>query len=75
MILTFEIFGRARNHGKKFLKLCQTSFSGIVHWFLRLVFDKFDCIFIDNGMDMQYKKQDWFLECQNFLRLYIQAVH
>ena len=32
MILTFEIFGRARNHGKKFLKLCQTSFSGIVHW-------------------------------------------
>ena len=25
MILTFEIFGRARNHGKKFLKLCQTS--------------------------------------------------
>ena len=31
MILTFEIFGRARNHGKKFLKLCQTSFSGVVH--------------------------------------------
>ena len=31
MILTFEIFGRVRNHGKKFLKLCQTSFSGIVH--------------------------------------------
>ena len=31
MILTFEIFGRARNHGKKFPKLCQTSFSGIVH--------------------------------------------
>ena len=30
MILTFEIFGRARNHGRKFLKLCQTSFSGIV---------------------------------------------
>ena len=28
MILTFEIFGNARNHGKKFLKLCQTSFSG-----------------------------------------------
>ena len=21
-----------RNHGKKFLKLCQTSFGGIVHW-------------------------------------------
>ena len=32
MILTFEIFGLARNHGKKFLKLCQTSFSGIVHY-------------------------------------------
>ena len=31
MLLTFEIFGRARNHGKKFLKLFQTSFSGIVH--------------------------------------------
>ena len=41
MILTFEIFERSRNHGKKFLKLCQTSFSGIVHWqewgFLQLV--------------------------------------
>ena len=33
MLLTFEIFGSARNHGKKFLKLCQTSFSGSVHWF------------------------------------------
>ena len=31
MTLTFEIFGSARNHGKKFLKLCHTSFSGIVH--------------------------------------------
>ena len=31
MILTFEIFESARNHCKKFLKLCQTSFSGIVH--------------------------------------------
>ena len=29
--LTFKIFERARNHGKTFLKLCQTSFSGIVH--------------------------------------------
>ena len=26
-----EIFGRARNHGKKFLKFCQASFSSIVH--------------------------------------------
>ena len=43
MILTFEIFGRARNHGKKFLKLCQTSFSGIVHCgahFIRKVFSQ-----------------------------------
>ena len=30
MLLAFEIFGCARDHGKKFLKLCQTSFSGIV---------------------------------------------
>ena len=30
-----KIFGRARNDGKKFLKLCQTSFSGIVHCGLR----------------------------------------
>ena len=34
VILKFEIFGRARNHGEKFLKLCQTSFSGIVHWII-----------------------------------------
>ena len=32
MISTFEIFGRARSHGKKFLKLFQTSFSGIVNF-------------------------------------------
>ena len=31
MLSTFEIFGRARNHGKKFPKLSQTSFSGIVY--------------------------------------------
>ena len=46
MLLTFEIFGRARrNHRKKFLKLCQTSFSGIVHsepmWLTFLSFDPF----------------------------------
>ena len=29
--LTFEIFGRARNHGKMFPKFSQTSFSRIVH--------------------------------------------
>ena len=32
MLLTFEIFERAKNHGKKFPKYCQTSFSGIVNW-------------------------------------------
>ena len=32
MLLTFQIFGRARNHGKKFLKLRKTSFIGIVHY-------------------------------------------
>ena len=28
--VNFEIFGRARNHSKKFLKLSQTSLSGMV---------------------------------------------
>ena len=28
MLLTLEIFWRARNHDKKFLQLCQTSFRG-----------------------------------------------
>ena len=32
-----------------------------------IVFDKFDCVFLDNGHDLQYKKQNWFLECQKFL--------
>ena len=32
MLLMFEIFERAKKHGKKFLKLCQTSFSGIAHF-------------------------------------------
>ena len=31
MLLTFKIFRRAKNHGKKFLKLRQTSFSGIIN--------------------------------------------
>ena len=31
MLLTFEIFKRAENHGQKFLKLSRTSFSGIAH--------------------------------------------
>ena len=40
MLLTFEIFGYARNQGKKFLKLCQTSFSGIVN-----------CVAIGDGIE------------------------
>ena len=32
----FNIFGRARNQGKKFLKLSQTSVSGIVHLMVTL---------------------------------------
>ena len=31
------------------------------------MFDKFDCVFIDNGQDLKYKKVNWFLECQSFL--------
>ena len=31
MLVMFEIFGRAMNHGEKFPKLSQTSFSGIVY--------------------------------------------
>ena len=31
ILLTFGIFGRARNHGKRFPKICQTSFNDIVH--------------------------------------------
>ena len=31
MSLTFEVFWRARNHCKEYSKLCQASFSGIVH--------------------------------------------
>ena len=33
------------------------------NWFLHLmfvVFDEFDCVFIDNGQDLQYKKLNWF---------------
>ena len=32
MLLSFKIFERAKNHGKKFPKLCQTSFSGIINY-------------------------------------------
>ena len=31
MLLMFEIFERAKNHGKKFLKLSKTAFSGIIN--------------------------------------------
>ena len=31
MLLTFEIFERRKNYGKKFLKLSQTSFSNVIN--------------------------------------------
>ena len=31
MVLTFKIFEPAKNHCEKLLKLCQTSFSGIIN--------------------------------------------
>ena len=34
---------------------------------LQVVSDEFDCVFIDSGLDVQYKKPNWFLECQKFL--------
>ena len=34
---------------------------------VQLVFDEFDCVLIDNGLDLLYKKPNWFLECQKFL--------
>ena len=36
MLLMFEIFQHAKNHGKKLLKLLQIPLSGIVHLFLCL---------------------------------------
>ena len=34
----FEIFGCAGNHGKKFIELCKTCFSGILHCGCRTTF-------------------------------------
>ena len=31
------------------------------------MFDEFNCVFIDNGQDLQYKELSWFLECGKFL--------
>ena len=42
----------------------------MLSWFSQLMFDKVDCVFIDNGLDLQYKKPNWFLECQKFLILW-----
>ena len=36
----------------------------MLNWFLPPVFDELDCVVIDNGQDLWYKKLDWFLECQ-----------
>ena len=30
--------------------------------------DEFNCVFFDNGFYLQYKKLNWFLECQKFLK-------
>ena len=29
----------------------------VLNWFLQLLFDKFDCIFIVNSLDLKYKKE------------------
>ena len=29
--------------------------------------DEFNCVFIDNGQDLQYKKLSWFLSVRRFL--------
>ena len=42
-MITFQIFGRARNHGKKVPKLCQTSFSGMVHFCYYVSFERRNC--------------------------------
>ena len=39
----------------------------MLNWFFQLTFDELNCIFIDNGQDLQYKKLNRFLECQKFL--------
>ena len=41
----------------------------MLNWFLQLVFNELDCVFIGNGLDLQGKKLNWFLECQKFLIL------
>ena len=33
----------------------------MMNWFLQLVFDEVDCVFIVNDLDLQYKKLNWFL--------------
>ena len=38
----------------------------MLNWFLQLVFDEFNSVFIDNGQDLQYNKLDWSLECEKF---------
>ena len=39
--------------------------------FLQRVFDKFDCVFIDNGLDLQCKKLTCFLEREKFLKKFL----
>ena len=39
----------------------------MLNWFLEPVFDKFDCIFILNTLELIYKKLNCFLEAEKFL--------
>ena len=39
----------------------------MLNWVFQLLFDEFNCVFIDNGQDLQYKKLSWFLKCQKFI--------
>ena len=39
----------------------------MLNWFLQLLFDKFDCIFIVYSLDLKHKKLNCFLEHQKFL--------
>ena len=36
------------------------------NWFLQLVFDKFDFVFIFNSLDLNFEELTCFLDCQKF---------
>ena len=39
----------------------------MLYWFLQLVFDELNGVFIDNDQDQKYKKLNWFLEFEKLL--------